>query len=42
LRLRTFWEASRVLGLRVTPPEGVTLRQWLADIQGIVRHHKYS
>ncbi|MEU6661767.1 contact-dependent growth inhibition system immunity protein [Streptomyces sp. NPDC046821] len=33
-------EAARVLGLRITPPDNVTLRQWLVDIQGILRHHR--
>ncbi|MFE2733990.1 contact-dependent growth inhibition system immunity protein [Streptomyces sp. NPDC059349] len=32
-------DATRVLGLRITPPDDVTLRQWLLDIQGILRHH---
>ncbi|MFE2316246.1 hypothetical protein ACFXC8_24450 [Streptomyces sp. NPDC059441] len=32
-------DAARVLGLREPPPEGVSLRQWLTGIQGIIRHH---
>ncbi|MFJ8019736.1 contact-dependent growth inhibition system immunity protein [Streptomyces sp. NPDC096311] len=32
-------EGARVLGLREPPPEGVSLRQWLTDIQGIITHH---
>ncbi|WP_371633357.1 contact-dependent growth inhibition system immunity protein [Streptomyces sp. NBC_01259] len=31
-------EAARVLGLRVTPPDGTELRQWLVDIKGIIRY----
>ncbi|MFE2964283.1 contact-dependent growth inhibition system immunity protein [Streptomyces sp. NPDC059340] len=31
-------EAARVLGLREPPPEGVSLRQWLMDIEGIITH----
>ncbi|WP_327579098.1 MULTISPECIES: contact-dependent growth inhibition system immunity protein [unclassified Streptomyces] len=33
-------DANRVLGLRITPPDDVTLRQWRLDIQGILRHHE--
>ncbi len=32
--------ATQILGLQVYPPEGVSLRQWLADIRDIVAHHK--
>ncbi|GAA2288677.1 contact-dependent growth inhibition system immunity protein [Streptomyces kunmingensis] len=32
-------EAIRVLGLRVAPPKGVSLRQWLSDVRGILTHH---
>ncbi|MFD0514234.1 contact-dependent growth inhibition system immunity protein [Streptomyces aureus] len=32
-------EATHILGLRITPPGDVTLRQWLLDIEGILRHH---
>ncbi|MFE7411946.1 contact-dependent growth inhibition system immunity protein [Streptomyces laurentii] len=31
--------ATRILGLWVYPPEGISLRRWLRDIQGILRHH---
>ncbi|MFD7485326.1 contact-dependent growth inhibition system immunity protein [Streptomyces mirabilis] len=31
--------ATQILGLMVYPPEGVSLRQWLTDIQGIITHH---
>ncbi|WBO65378.1 contact-dependent growth inhibition system immunity protein [Streptomyces camelliae] len=32
-------EAASVLGLREPPPDGISLRRWLTDIQGIIRHH---
>ncbi|MEV6049056.1 contact-dependent growth inhibition system immunity protein [Streptomyces xanthochromogenes] len=32
-------EAAATLGLRVAPPRGVRLRQWLVDVQGIIAHH---
>ncbi|MFE2471123.1 contact-dependent growth inhibition system immunity protein [Streptomyces mirabilis] len=32
-------EAARVLGLRIAPPKGVPLRQWLIDIRDILTHH---
>ncbi|MEU1704509.1 contact-dependent growth inhibition system immunity protein [Streptomyces sp. NPDC005706] len=31
-------EATAALGLRESPPAGVSLRQWLTDIQGILTH----
>ncbi|MGV9989738.1 contact-dependent growth inhibition system immunity protein [Streptomyces sp. NPDC003374] len=30
--------AAETLGLMVYPPDGVSLRQWLTDIQGIITH----
>ncbi|MGV9252469.1 contact-dependent growth inhibition system immunity protein [Streptomyces sp. NPDC003697] len=30
--------AAEILGLMVYPPDGVSLRQWLTDIQGIITH----
>ncbi|MEU0035798.1 contact-dependent growth inhibition system immunity protein [Streptomyces sp. NPDC006333] len=32
-------EAATVLGLREPLPQGISLRQWLTDIQGIITHH---
>ncbi|WP_225098107.1 contact-dependent growth inhibition system immunity protein [Streptomyces sp. CoH27] len=32
-------EATDVLGLCIEPPDEVSLRQWLTDIQGIITHH---
>ncbi|MFE4627870.1 contact-dependent growth inhibition system immunity protein [Streptomyces mirabilis] len=32
--------ATQILGLMVYPPEGVSLRQWLTDIQGIITHRQ--
>ncbi|MGW4495463.1 contact-dependent growth inhibition system immunity protein [Streptomyces sp. NPDC004376] len=29
---------TEILGLQVYPPDGVSLRQWLTDIQNIIRH----
>ncbi|MGV9402655.1 contact-dependent growth inhibition system immunity protein [Streptomyces sp. NPDC003667] len=31
-------EAAAALGLREPPPAGLSLRQWLTDIQGIITH----
>lgn len=30
--------AAEILGLMVYPPDGVPLRQWLTDVQGILTH----
>jgi hypothetical protein len=35
-------EAAQVLGLMVYPPEGVSLRQWLTDVQSIITHRLHS
>ncbi|MFH8934676.1 contact-dependent growth inhibition system immunity protein [Streptomyces griseosporeus] len=32
-------DAAAVLGLREPPPEAVSLRQWLTDVQGIIGNH---
>ncbi|CAL9302608.1 contact-dependent growth inhibition system immunity protein [Streptomyces sp. SudanB182_2057] len=32
-------EATATLGLEEPPPAGVPLRQWLVDLQGLIRHH---
>lgn len=31
--------ATEILGLMVYPPEEISLRQWLTDVQGILMHH---
>jgi hypothetical protein len=33
-------EATATLGLEEPPPAGVSLRQWLIDLQGLIRHHR--
>lgn len=33
-------QATRILGLSVYPPDGVSLRQWLTDLQDILSHHR--
>ena len=33
---------TKVLGLWVYPPEGVSLRQWLTDMQHIITHHLHT
>ncbi|KIE23159.1 hypothetical protein LK08_31500 [Streptomyces sp. MUSC 125] len=35
-------QAAQILGLQIYPPEGVPLRRWLQDIQGILQHHPRS
>ncbi|MGW6357654.1 contact-dependent growth inhibition system immunity protein [Streptomyces sp. NPDC055092] len=32
-------QATRILGLSIYPPEGVSLRHWLTDVQDILTHH---
>lgn len=32
-------EATSILGMEVSPPAGVGIRQWLADVSGIVSRH---
>ncbi|MFF8727273.1 contact-dependent growth inhibition system immunity protein [Streptomyces sp. NPDC015171] len=32
-------EALAVLGLEEPPPAGVSLRQWLTDLKGLIEHH---
>ncbi|MEV4334826.1 contact-dependent growth inhibition system immunity protein [Streptomyces sp. NPDC049597] len=33
-------DASRTLGLCISPPKGVSLRRWLNDVREIIAHHK--
>ncbi|MET7484815.1 contact-dependent growth inhibition system immunity protein [Streptomyces sp. NPDC005538] len=33
-------QAARALDLRILPPAGISLRQWLLDIRGILTHHR--
>ena len=36
---RNLKEATSLLGMEVSPPTGVGIRQWLADVSGIVSRH---
>ena len=36
---RNLKEATSLLGMEVSPPTGVGIRQWLADVPGIVSRH---